>query len=79
AFDTADNLTVYVDPADAAVAAVVRDLDRAEGFAFAYLHKANWLDFLGRDVRDAIAAMFALGVFALSLIGGRFLVRRRLP
>ncbi len=43
-FDSSDRLTVYVDPADAAVASVVRDLDRFEGLSFAYLHKAQFLD-----------------------------------
>ncbi len=75
-FDTPDHLAVYIDPVDAAVASVVRDLDRAEGFSFAYLHKVHWLDFLGKDVRDAVAGFFALLVFGLTLVGVGFLRRR---
>lgn len=75
-FEHADNLAVYIDPVDAAVAAVVRDLDRAEGFSFGYLHKAAWLDGLGKTTRDALMAVFALLIFVLTVIGLR-LTRRR--
>ena len=67
---------MYIDPADAAVAAVTSDLDRAEGFSFAYLHKAHWVDFLGKNARDAILAGFALMIFALTL-AGLYLVCRK--
>lgn len=73
----ADHLSVYIDPADAAVAAVIRDLDRAEGFSFAYLHKASWLDFLGKNTRDAVLAGFALMIFALTLVGLCFLRKKQ--
>ncbi len=71
------NLTVYIDPADAAVASVVRDLDRVEGFGFAYLHKAQFLDpLLGKTGRDAVAVVFALLVFGLTLFGLRLFTMR---
>jgi len=68
---------VYVDPADAAVASVVRDLDRFEGLSFAYLHKAQFLDpVIGKDARDATAVLFALLIFTLSLIGAVMMWRK---
>lgn len=72
-----ESLTVYLDPADSAVAAVVRNLDRAEGLSFAYLHKGHWFDFLGKDLRDAVLGVFALIVFSLTSIGVALL--RRTP
>ncbi|WP_022956173.1 hypothetical protein [Perlucidibaca piscinae] len=75
-FDTPDTLAVYVDPVDAAVASVVHDADRVEGFSFAYLHKVNWLDFLGKDARDLVAGVFSALVFAVTL-WGLLLWRRR--
>lgn len=76
-FDSSDRLTVYVDPADAAVASVVRDLDRFEGLSFAYLHKAQFLDpVIGKDARDAAAVLFALLIFTLSLIGAVMMWRK---
>ncbi|MDP1539539.1 MAG: PepSY domain-containing protein [Moraxellaceae bacterium] len=78
-FHTADNLTVYVDPADAAVASVVRDLDRVEGLSFAYLHKVQFLDpIIGKDARDAVAGVFAAMIFSLTLMGLWMLRRRTL-
>jgi len=76
--DAPGHLAVYVDPLDAAVAAVVRDLDRAEGFSFGYLHKAAWLDALGKNTRDALLGTFALLIFAMTCVGLSFL-RRRSP
>lgn len=76
-FDTPDHLAVYVDPADAAVADAIRDLDRAEGFSFAYLHKVHWLDFLGKDGRDLVAGVFASLVLVLTLVGLLIWRRRR--
>lgn len=76
-FASADHLAVYVDPVDAAVAAVVRDLDRVEGFSFGYLHKAHWLDVFGKDVRDAVMGLFALLIFAMTCVGLSFLRRER--
>lgn len=74
--DAPGHLAVYVDPVDAAVAAVVRDLDRAEGFSFGYLHKAAWLDALGKNTRDALLGSFALLIFAMTCAGLSFLRRR---
>ena len=76
-FSTPDHLAVYIDPVDAAVAAVVRDLDRAEGFSFGYLHKAHWLDLFGKDVRDALMGLFALLIFVMTCFGLSFLRRKR--
>ncbi len=77
-FKTPDNLTIYVDPADAAVASVVRDLDRVEGLSFAYLHKTQFLDpVIGKEARDVVSVIFAGLVFSLTLIGMLLLWRRR--
>lgn len=72
AFATPDNLAVYVETGTGIKAAEVRDVDRFEGFSFAYLHKGHWLDALGKDTRDFLLGLFALlnvlvVVFGLSL------------
>lgn len=77
ALATPDHLAVYVDPADRALAAVVDDVARLEGTGFSLLHKANWLEFLGKDLRDAILALFALLVAGLTGVGLRLLWRGR--
>ena len=63
-------LTVFVDPADGAIAAAVDNRDRAEGWVFGYIHKLEWLmPFAGTDGRDAIAAMLALSLTVAALLG----------
>ena len=74
--DTPDHTTIYIDPIDAVVSSVVNDLSRAEGFSFAYLHKATWLDFLGKGTRDAVLGLQALGVLVMACLG-LWLARRR--
>ncbi|WP_027874777.1 hypothetical protein [Spongiibacter marinus] len=59
----------YVEPRSGVLAAHVRDSDRAEGWSFAWLHKWHFLDGLGRDARDAVAALFALGIAASFALG----------
>lgn len=65
----AQDVSVYVDPADAAVVTVVRPLDRIEGFSFAYLHKGHWFDFLGKTMRDTLLGLFALLVLITVVFG----------
>lgn len=71
----------YVEPRSGALAAVVRNSDRAEGWSFAWLHKWHFLDGLGKTTRDTVAAVFALGIaltFALGVaLYGRRISRRR--
>lgn len=61
-YATADDAVYYVEPLTGALAAIVRNADRAEGYSFAYLHKYHWLDFAGKNVRDLVMAAFALGL-----------------
>lgn len=73
-----DGRTAYVDTADGTVAAVIDDADRREGWFFANVHKHDWLvPLIGRDARDAVAAVLALLVGATAAMGGVLFARRR--
>jgi hypothetical protein len=76
--DTPDHIAIYIDPIDAVVSSVATDLARVEGYSFAYLHKAMWLDGLGKDARDGILGLQALGVFVMACLGLLLARRRRL-
>lgn len=78
ALDTPDHLAIYVDPADVAIAAVVRDGDRMEGLSFAYLHKATWLEPFGKNVRDGLLFLCAALVVLAAWLGGRLWLKSRL-
>lgn len=66
---TPDHATVYWEPATGAIAAVLRDRDRLEGYSFGFLHKYHWLDAAGKDVRDAVMALASLLVAVVTLLG----------
>lgn len=74
---TADHATVYWEPATGAVAAVMRDPDRYEGYSFGFLHKYHWLDAAGKDVRDAVAALASLLVAVVTMLGVMLWWRRQ--
>ncbi|MFZ5604302.1 MAG: hypothetical protein ACOY7J_17765 [Pseudomonadota bacterium] len=76
-FASADHATVYWEPATGAVAAVLRDRDRYEGFSFGFLHKYHWLDAAGKNVRDAVMALAALLVATVTVLGCWMAWRRR--
>ncbi len=59
-FATKDQTSIFIEPATGALAARVEPIDRLEGYSFGWLHKAHWLDGLGKDGRDGILAIFAL-------------------
>lgn len=75
-YATPDRLSYYVETATGALATVVRDADRAEGWSFSYLHKFHWLDFAGKDVRDFVMGLFGLGNLAVALLGLWMFTRR---
>ena len=68
-YATPDHTAYYVETGSGALATVVKDGDRWEGWSFAYLHKFHWLDFAGNDVRDFIMALFGLGNLTVSVLG----------
>ena len=68
---------LYVEPATGRLAALVTDGDRREGLSFAVLHKFFLMDWAGKNIRDAVAMLSALGVLAITLYGFALLLRTR--
>ncbi|AMJ66243.1 PepSY domain-containing protein [Hymenobacter sp. PAMC 26628] len=68
---------LYVEPATGRLAALVRDGDRREGLSFAVLHKFFLMDWAGKNVRDLVAMLSALGVLSVTLYGFALLLRTR--
>lgn len=69
AYNTPENTTFYIEPATNRLAAKVTDADRREGFSFAFLHKYNGLESLGKDIRDGVMTLAAFGVLVVSIFG----------
>lgn len=75
-YATPEHLTYYVETTSGALAAVVKDSARWEGWSFSYLHKFHWLDFAGKNVRDSVMAMFGFGNLAVAVLGLWMFTRR---
>ncbi|MCM8542428.1 MAG: hypothetical protein NE328_19310 [Lentisphaeraceae bacterium] len=50
----------YLETSSTKLAAKVTGIKRVEGLSFAYLHKAHFLDFLGKDMRDIVLMLFCV-------------------
>ncbi len=57
ASDVPGAATWYVEPTSGVLAAAVGRWQRLEGWSFGHLHMFHWLDFAGRNVRDAALAL----------------------
>jgi hypothetical protein len=77
-FNDADRTTYYIDPAAQKLTAEIKQLDRYEGFSFAFLHKFHFLDTLGKNFRDATLVFFALGISLTTFLGIRMLKRKKI-
>ncbi|QKG51458.1 PepSY domain-containing protein [Hymenobacter sp. BRD67] len=77
AFATPGHTALYVEPASGRLAALVTDGDRREGLSFAVLHKFFLMDWAGKNIRDAVAMLSALGVLSVTLYGLVLLLRTR--
>ncbi|NME69205.1 PepSY domain-containing protein [Flammeovirga aprica] len=68
-FEGEGNPRWYIDTATTFVGAIIEDKSAFSGFIFAYFHKYHMFDFLGKQARDTIMSLFALGNFLVSLLG----------
>lgn len=62
------NPRYYIEPSTGVLAAKITDSDALEGWIFAYIHKWNFIGF-NHDLRDFLAALFALGNVVVAFIG----------
>lgn len=76
--ETAQGL-LFVDTAAGLIAARVNAVDAAELWSFSTLHKWQFLDPLGRLVRDGLLSLAALLAIAAAVFGFLLLRRRRVP
>ena len=76
-FDTPVRDAVYVHTASGRIAARIDDADRVEGWLFAYVHKWDFLEPLGRDLRDGAMVLGALLIAGVSILGMALFLRSR--
>lgn len=59
----------YIETTSAKLATKVDGTDRAEGLTFIFLHKFFWMTWAGKDIRDMVSMLAALGILVVSLLG----------
>ncbi len=59
----------YVETTSSKLSTTVAGIDRAEGLSFIFLHKYFGMTWAGKDVRDIVSMLAALGVLVVSLFG----------
>jgi hypothetical protein len=69
AFGTAENTTYFIETATSRLASVTEKSDILEGYSFAILHKFLFMDWAGKNIRDASMVLAALLILVVSVLG----------
>jgi hypothetical protein len=67
----------YIETTTAKLATKVAGIDRAEGLLFIFLHKYFGMTWAGKDIRDIVSMLAAMGVLVVSLFGFASFVKNR--
>jgi len=67
----------YIETTSAKLATKVDGTDRAEGLTFIFLHKFFWMTWAGKDIRDIVSMLAALGILVVSLLGLTAFIKNR--
>jgi len=59
----------YIETTTSKLATKVTDIDRIEGLSFIFLHKYFGMTWAGKNIRDIVSMLAALGVLVVSLFG----------
>jgi hypothetical protein len=59
----------YIETTTAKLATKVNGLDRAEGFSFIFLHKFFYMSWAGKNIRDIVSMLSALGILVVAALG----------
>jgi hypothetical protein len=59
----------YIETTSSKLATKIAGIDRTEGFSFIFLHKYFGMSWAGKNIRDIVSMLSALGVLVVSLFG----------
>ena len=68
-YNTPDNTTYYIETSTSSLASVVNRSTRLEGYSFAIFHKFLLMEWAGKNIRDLITVISALGILIVSVLG----------
>lgn len=76
-YDTPEKATYYIETRTSRLAAVITNADRIEGYSFAIFHKFLFMDWAGKNIRDLVMVLSAMGVLVVCLLGLVLLLKRK--
>ena len=68
-YKTIDDQTFYIETATSRLAAIVNNNSRLEGYSFAIFHKFLLMEWAGKNIRDILMIISALGILVVSVLG----------
>jgi hypothetical protein len=68
-YNSEDDTTYYIETSTSRLAAVVNSSSRREGYSFAIFHKFLLMEWAGKNVRDFVTVISALGVLVIGILG----------
>ncbi len=77
AYKTDAKTTYYIETSTGKLASKIENSDRREGWSFAILHKYLLMEWAGKDVRDIVTLLSALGVLVVSLFGLALFLKKK--
>ncbi|TAF46154.1 MAG: PepSY domain-containing protein [Sphingobacteriales bacterium] len=69
AYNTTNKSSYYIETTTSRLAAKIQNDDRYEGYSFAIFHKFLFMDWAGKNIRDIVTMLAALGVLTVSMFG----------
>lgn len=67
----------FFDPTAQTLSKTVNHQKLLENWSFSTLHKASFLDGLGKDIRDIIIVLFVLGIIVITILGLTMSIKRK--
>ncbi len=77
AYKTDEKTTYYIETSTGKLASKIENSDRREGWSFAVLHKYLFMEWAGKDVRDIVTLLSALGVLVVSIFGLALFLKKK--
>jgi hypothetical protein len=76
-YNSEDETTYYIETSTSRLASVVNNSTRREGYSFAIFHKFLFMEWAGKNTRDFITVISALGILVVSILGLLLFIKKK--
>ncbi len=75
-FDTPELTNYYIETTTSRLSAKIENADRYEGYSFAIFHKFLFIDWAGKNARDILMILSALGILTVCILGLKLYLKK---